>query len=202
MHLARAISAGNSAGATQLLAQTPALALVRVEQGATRLGPGGYFLDDIRHYVYAGDTALHIAAASYQVVVAQELIDLGADVHAKNRRGAQPLHYAADGGPGAAHWQPDAQATMIGFLIDVGADPNATDKNGVAPLHRAIRNRCAAAVRALLDGGADPQLQNGNGSTPMKLATANTGRGGSGSPEAKAQQAEIVRLLELQGART
>jgi hypothetical protein len=31
---------------------------------------------------------------------------------------------------------------------------------------------------------------------PMKLATHNTGRGGSGSPEAQAQQAEIVRLLE------
>jgi hypothetical protein len=33
----------------------------------------------------------------------------------------------------------------------------------------------------------------------MKLATQNTGRGGSGSPESKAQQAEIVRLLEQHG---
>jgi hypothetical protein len=34
----------------------------------------------------------------------------------------------------------------------------------------------------------------------MQLATQNTGRGGSGSPEAKAQQAEIVRLLAEHGA--
>jgi hypothetical protein len=34
----------------------------------------------------------------------------------------------------------------------------------------------------------------------MLLATQNTGRGGSGSPEAKAQQKEIVRLLLQHGA--
>ena len=34
----------------------------------------------------------------------------------------------------------------------------------------------------------------------MMLATRQTGRGGSGSPEAKTQQAEIIRLLERYGA--
>jgi hypothetical protein len=33
----------------------------------------------------------------------------------------------------------------------------------------------------------------------MDLATSNTGRGGSGSPESKAQQQEIVRMLEQHG---
>jgi ankyrin repeat protein len=88
-----------------------------------------------------------------------------------------------------------AQTKIIARLIRAGADPNAVDKSGVAPLHRAVRNRCAAAVRALIDGGADPQAANRNGSTPMLLATQNTGRGGSGSAEAKAQQVEILRLL-------
>ena len=58
----------------------------------------------------------------------------------------------------------------------------------------------AAAVSALLHGGADAFRKNGNGSTPMMLATRQTGRGGSGSPEAKMQQAEIIRLLERYGA--
>jgi ankyrin repeat protein len=70
----------------------------------------------------------------------------------------------------------------------------------VTPLHRAVRTRCATAVRALLDCGADARRQNGSGSTPIRLATLHTGRGGSGSAEAKAQQAEIVRLLEQHGA--
>ena len=50
-------------------------------------------------------------------------------------------------------------------------------------------------LKALLDGGADARVKNKNGSTPMLLATQNTGRGGSGSPAAKAQQEQIVRLL-------
>jgi hypothetical protein len=35
----------------------------------------------------------------------------------------------------------------------------------------------------------------------MLLAARNTGRGGSGTPEAKAQQHEIVRHLKAYGAR-
>jgi hypothetical protein len=66
---------------------------------------------------------------------------------------------------------------------------------GVTPLHRAVRNRCAAAVQALLAAGADRRRKNGSGSTPAQLAKVTSGRGGTGSPEAKAQQAEILRLL-------
>jgi hypothetical protein len=66
---------------------------------------------------------------------------------------------------------------------------------GVTPLHRAVRTRCAAAVKALLEAGADPRRKNKRGSTPMLLATQHTGRGGSGSPEAKAQQELTVQLL-------
>jgi len=81
-----------------------------------------------------------------------------------------------------------------------GADPNAIDESGVTPLHRAVRTRCAAAVRGILERGADPCRKNKSGSTPMVLATQNTGRGDS-RLEAKEQQAEIVRLLEQHGAR-
>jgi ankyrin repeat protein len=121
---------------------------------------------------------------------------MGADVHAKNRRGAAAIHYAVDGIPGSPYWNPRAQAATVARLIEAGADANALDNNGTTPLHRAVRNRCAAAVRALLDGGADARSRNKSGSTPMQLAVQNTGRGGSGSPEAKAQQTEIIRLLE------
>jgi ankyrin repeat protein len=128
------------------------------------------------------------------------LVAAGADPSARNRRGAQPLHYAADGHPGSPNWNPERQAATVALLIEAGADPNATDASGVMPLHRAVRTRCAAAVGALLNGGADPGARNRRGSTPMQLATRTTGRGGSGSPESKAQQEEIVRLLERQGA--
>src|SRR5262249_38081810 len=150
----------------------------------------------IGHYAYAGDTPLHIAAAAYRPAIVHRLIALGADVRARNRRGAEPLHYAVDGTPGSRTWDPSAQAAIVTCLIEAGADPNATDQGGVTPLHRAVRNRCAAAVRALLEGGADARRKNKSGSTPLQLATWSTGRGGSGSAEARAQQEEIVQLLK------
>jgi ankyrin repeat protein len=197
--LVRAIAAGDHEAASALLAASPDLALAGIEHGATRQAAKESYLEEIGHYVYAGDTALHVAAAAYRPDIVRSLLALGADVDARNRRGAQPLHYASDGAPGSGAWNPGTQAETIASLIDAGADPNASDKSGVSPLHRAIRTRCAAAVRALLAGGADAGQPNGNGSTPVQLAHRTTGRGGSGSPEAKAQQDEIVRLLHDHG---
>jgi hypothetical protein len=196
MALVQAIAADDTATALRLLNVSPALASARFEEGATRQAAKTHYLDEIERYIYAGDTALHMAAAAYRTEIVQELIAMGADVRARNRRGAEPLHAAAVGMPGSHTWNPHAQAATIASLIRAGADPNAVDNSGVAPLHRAVRTRCAAAVRALLDGGADARRKNKSGSTPMLLATQNTGRGGTGSPEAKVQQDKIVRLLE------
>jgi hypothetical protein len=195
MALVHAIAAGDDVTAMRMLATQPGLARASFAEGATRQSANKYLLESIGHYIYAGDTALHIAAGAYATAIARKLTAGGSDIRARDRRGAEPLHLAAMGMPGARHWNPKAQAETIACLIEVGADPNAVDKNGVAPLHRAVRTRCAAAVQALLEGGADARLKNKSGSTPMMLAEMNTGRGGSGSVEAKAQQQEIVRLL-------
>ncbi|HEY2588983.1 MAG TPA: ankyrin repeat domain-containing protein [Tepidisphaeraceae bacterium] len=175
----------------------PALAAMSINVGATRQNAGSFFFASIRHYLYAGDTALHMAAAAFRLPVAKLLVKHGADHGARNRRGAQPLHYAAD----ANRWDPKAQARIIAYLLSIGADANATDRSGVAPLHRAVRTRSEPAVRALLDGGANPRLPNGAGSTPLHLAVQTTGRGGSGTDEARQQQAATIRLLLERGAR-
>jgi ankyrin repeat protein len=199
--LFRSIASGNAAASFRLLKTSPGLAVEAIPAGARRGGSTSYFLDAIAHYVYAGDTALHITAAAYQADMARELVDLGANPRARNRLGSEPLHYAAVGGPGSKHWNPEAQVATIAFLIGAGADPNAANKSGAGPLHQAVRTRCAAAVRALLSQGADPRRPNGSGSTPLHLAVQNTGRGGSGSVEARDQQTEIIRLLIAAGAR-
>jgi ankyrin repeat protein len=199
--LFRAIATGDSTKVSRLLADSPRLALDASLTGATRESPMASYFTEIGHYVYAGDTALHIAAAAYRADIAKELVGHGADVSARNRRGAQPIHYAADGQPGSETWDPRAQAAVIEYLLTAGADANAGDKNGVTPLHRAVRTRCAAAVRVLLDNGADPRRKNGSGSTPLHLAVQNTGRGGSGTAAASEQQREIIRLLMAHGAR-
>ena len=199
-NLVAAIVARDTDGLSLLLTASPLLARASFQTGATRQAESSYFLDPIKRYIYAGDTGLHIAAAAYQTEIAHKLIAAGADVRARNRRGQEPLHYAAVGGPGSRTWNPPAQAATIAFLIEAGADPNTADMDGATPLHRAVRTRCAEAVRTLLAHGADPARKNKSGSTPALLAGLTTGRGGTGSPEAKAQQDEIIRLLEEAGS--
>ena len=104
------------------------------------------------------------------------------------------------GVPGSAAWNPTRQREVIRYLIEAGADPNAPAAGSVTPLHRAVRNRCSAAVEALLSAGADPGLQNDSVSTASDLAHWTTGRGGTGSAEAKAEQRIILELLQINTA--
>jgi hypothetical protein len=138
---------------------------------------------------------LHAAAFSYDPQMAGDLITRGAGIRARNRRGAEPIHAAVTGAPGSASWNPASQRDAIVYLIEAGADPNAAAAGGVTPLHRAVRNRCSAAVEALLRAGADPRLPNDRGSTASDLARWTTGRGGTGSAAARAEQRNIIELL-------
>lgn len=178
--------------ASRRLCVTPGLAKMALPAGMT-----GSFLTKISHHMYGGDTALHMAAATFSRPVAELLASYQADIRAKNRRGAEPLHYASDGN----RIEPSIQAGVIEYLISVGAQPNAVDKSGVAPLHRAVRTRSVAAVQALLDGGAGSRQPNKLGSTPLHLAVQNTGASGSGSDEAHQRQKEIIQLLLAFGAK-
>jgi ankyrin repeat protein len=147
----------------------------------------------IGHWLYKGDTALHLAAAGYRGEIVQILLSAGADPNDRqNHRASGPLHYAADGYISCGSWSANPQVKTIQCLLDAGADINAPDKNGATPLHRAVRTRSAAAVKCLLENGADPKLQNKPGSTPFHLAVQNTGRGGSGAETARAGQRAII----------
>src|SRR6266704_2110667 len=154
----------------------------------------------IAHWIYVGDTALHLAAAGYRVEIAKLLLAAGADPNAaKNHRRSRPLHYAADGYLENPAWDAKRQVAMIRLLLDAGADIHAQDKNGATPLHRAVRTRCAAAMKCLLDAGSDATLRNKPGSTPFHLAVQNTGRGGSGAEKARVAQREIIRAFLERG---
>jgi ankyrin repeat protein len=154
----------------------------------------------IAHWLYSGDTVLHVAAAGYRVEIARMLLAADADSSAAgNRRGSQPLHYAADGHQDSPSWNTGRQAAMIRLLLKAGSNIDAQDKNGATPLHRAVRTRCADAVKCLLEAGADPTIRNKPGSTAFHLAVQNTGRGGSGSEKARTAQREILEAFLERG---
>ena len=148
----------------------------------------------ILHWIYAGDTALHLAAAGYRVEIVHLLLTMGANSNAAaNHRRSTPLHYAADGFLSSPQWDPKRQVETIRCLLENDADIHAQDKNGATPLHRAVRTRSAAAVRFLLRAGSDPTLENKPGSTPFHLAVQNTGHGGTGAAAAVSAQREIIK---------
>lgn len=88
----------------------------------------------IAHWVYAGNTALHVAAAGHRVEIAKMLLAAGADPNSeKNHRRSQPLHYASDGYLENPFWDAKRQVAMIRILRRAGADIHARDKNGATP---------------------------------------------------------------------
>ncbi len=189
LSLLRAVGRREHAVASQILRDHPELVVAKVARADE------FFLEESRAQVYAGDTALHAAAFAYDGEFARRLVEAGADVRARNRRGAEPLHAAITGGPGSDPWNPVQQVAVIEYLVSVGADPNALAAGGVTPLHRAVRNRCSSAVAALLMLGADPNRANDNGSTAFDLAGWTTGRPGTGWEEARAEQQKIIDIL-------
>jgi hypothetical protein len=165
-----------------------------------RFAKAKLYQSKIFHWMYVGDTALHLAAAGYRVEIMRLLLAAGADPNAAfNHRGGTPLHYTADGYVNGPVWDAKRQVKAIECLLAAGADIHRQDKNGATPLHRAVRTRCAAAVRCLLDAGSDPTQKNKPGSTAFHLAVQNTGRGGSGAEVAKAGQREIIEEFLSRG---
>jgi hypothetical protein len=188
-----AILGDDRAKVKELLVGDPALATLGVAKDER-------YDSAIAHWIYSGDTVLHIAAAGYRVEIARMLLAAGADPgSAGNRRRSQPLHYASDGSPESPSWNAKRQVALIRLLLKAGSNIDAQDKNGATPLHRAVRTRCAAAVKCLLDAGANPAIRNKPGSTPFHLTVQNTGRGGSGSEQARIAQREILLAFRKRG---
>src|SRR6266699_274404 len=91
-------------------------ALLQADGGlATRLiAAPKLYQSKIFHWIYVGDTALHLAAAGYRVEIVRLLLASGADPNAaKNMRKSSPLHYAADGYITGPAWNEKKQVATI-----------------------------------------------------------------------------------------
>ena len=133
-----------------------------------------------------GYTALHTAAASNAVKVAELLIKKGADVNFKPRvtqevlmlppdlapRGTEPtLETITVDGDTPLHWAAGGNAVDVAdLLINEGADVNGRNDTGDTPLHFAAQSNSVDVAKLLISKGADVNVQDRNGGTPLHLS--------------------------------
>ena len=186
-----AVLANDSLEIAAIGSSTPSAIAQRMEQDV--------LVAELPHWLYRGDTPLHLAAAGLRYEAAGALLAAGSPIDAVNRRGATALHYAGDPRPSSETWDPAAQRRIIELLVSRGVAVDQPDRGGVTALHRAVRARSPSAVAALLSAGADPRAATKKaGSTALHLAVAPTGTGGTAGTGDL--QLEIVRMLLTAGA--
>jgi hypothetical protein len=78
--LFRAIAQADRGQGSSLLKSAPRLAAAQIATGAGAESATDYFLTEILHYIYAGDSALHIAAAAFDARLVNRFLKLGANV--------------------------------------------------------------------------------------------------------------------------
>lgn len=143
-----------------------------------------------------GETPLHIACEQDDTVVAERLINAGADVNAlqgsRNTSvlqtairsasiscvkqlldfGADTEHRELHSGLTALHMasvRPQFGLEMVEALVEQGACIDVVDEHGDTPLIHAIESVHFPVVNYLLAAGADPTLNAGDGRTPGEV---------------------------------
>jgi len=103
--------------------------------------------------------------ATENTSIVNALLDFGADVNSRNRRGEPALSIAAIQG----------KLAIVQCLLRRGANVNITDSNGNTCVHYACWNQqfVKAIVSELLKYGADINQSNGNGITPLMISLEN-----------------------------
>merc|ERR1719419_266069 len=128
-------------------------------------------------------TPLIRAAFSASDLAIKELLEKGADVHAKDDGGKMAIHWAAY----------DERSVCADILISNGADINAQDDNGMTPLSCACDSGSPEVAKLLISHGADlHQTDFEDDQTPLFFAC------GRNNPPEKLK--ELIAILVSSGA--
>lgn len=110
--------------------------------------------------VVDAEQTIHTALTESTPARIQVLLDRGANIEARNARGATPLVTAATNG----------NLALVLLLLHQGADVEARDRDGNTALHEASLQSHLACVDALLTAGARTSIRNELGFTALHQA--------------------------------
>ena len=145
------------------LNQSPNLPSTQLKQWLQR--HGFRHSDNVKQLIHArvdgAMSALMIAAMHGEGSIAEELIELGSDIHAENLDGNQPLWFAAV----------SADIAILKLILDAGADSDHLNKNGYTTLMFAASTGKLDVVETLLEAGASTDVLNPEGLGALECAT-------------------------------
>lgn len=104
-----------------------------------------------------GWTHLHFACMSEQDSIVSKVVDLGADVNARDNENRTPLMLTKS-------------EAAVSKLVEKGADVNAKDNTKWTALHYACAETNDLVVSKLVDLGADVNASDNEGRTPLIVA--------------------------------
>ncbi len=133
-----------------------------------------------------GSTPVMLAATNGKTETVLALIEAHANLALSDKKGETALIRAARNG----------HTETVVALLNSKANPDSQSQSGTTALHAAAWNGHPATVAALLNGNAKPDVQDLNGGTPLTLAAHKK----TDTPEAAANQTEIIKLLLAKGA--
>ena len=89
--------------------------------------------------------------------ILKKLIELGANIHAKDVAGYTPLHHCLTSVGNSV------TLTMARELLRAGADPNTQNRFGCTPLVEPVTNKNMEQINLLLEFGADHDIKDNDG---------------------------------------
>jgi ankyrin repeat protein len=118
-----------------------------------------------------GATPLHGASYNRRPKIAQLLLDHGANAHAEDHQGRNPLHQCHHLLPFISEVDSQDVLRVTRLLLEEGVDVNALDHDHETPLHIASSVGNLEITRFLLDNGAKADAENIRGQTPLHLVS-------------------------------
>lgn len=125
-----------------------------------------------------GYTPLMAAARNGNRELVAYLLDLGADLHARDTAGHSPfgeaVKFAVTPADSRNAQSPEERLAFVSWMLDQGANIQLADREGWTPFLQAVEHQNHELINLFVRRGADTRVHTNDGCTALHLALAHT----------------------------